>query len=41
MPQQENGQVFNFATDKCEKCGMSREAYEDNGKPPCKGKSAV
>lgn len=33
---EENGHVFDFDTDKCVKCGMSRERYEDNGKPSCK-----
>jgi hypothetical protein len=33
----ENGHIFDFDTDKCKKCGMTREHYEDNGKPACKG----
>ena len=35
---QENGHSFNFSTDVCEKCGISRPRYEDSGKPRCKGK---
>ena len=33
---EENGHLFDFDTDKCVKCQMSREHYEDNGKPACK-----
>jgi len=32
------GHAFDFDRDVCVKCGMSREKYQDNGKPPCKGK---
>jgi hypothetical protein len=36
MPNNKNGHTFDFDTDVCTKCGMSREAYEDTGKPACK-----
>jgi hypothetical protein len=39
-PKLENGHIFNFDTEKCENCGMTREHYEDNGKPTCKVKRA-
>jgi ribosomal protein L37E len=32
------GHAFDFDREVCVKCGMSREYYEDNGKPPCRGK---
>jgi hypothetical protein len=32
------GHAFDFDREVCVKCGMSREHYQDNGKPPCKGK---
>jgi len=34
------GHAFDFNRDVCAKCGMTREQYEDNGNPPCKGKPA-
>lgn len=33
----EGGHHFDFDTDKCTKCGMTRETYEDNGRPACTG----
>jgi hypothetical protein len=30
------GHHFNYETDKCTKCGMTEEYFEDNGKPPCR-----
>lgn len=35
---EENGHTFDFSTEKCTKCGMTKEHYEDNGKPLCKGR---
>jgi hypothetical protein len=35
---QGGGHNFDFSSEACTKCGMSREHYEDNGKPRCKGK---
>lgn len=32
------GHAFDFDREVCVKCGMSREKYQDNGNPPCKGK---
>jgi hypothetical protein len=32
------GHAFDFDREVCVKCGMTREFYQDNGKPPCKGK---
>jgi hypothetical protein len=32
----EKGHVFDFDTEVCAKCGMTKEHYEYNGKPPCK-----
>jgi hypothetical protein len=32
------GHSFDFSRDVCAKCGMTRELFEDNGKPPCQGK---
>jgi hypothetical protein len=36
--QQEGGHNFAFSDDACTKCGMSREHFEDHGKPRCKGR---
>jgi hypothetical protein len=36
MSKSENGHTFDFDTDVCTKCGMTRSAYEDAGEPPCK-----
>jgi hypothetical protein len=41
MARLENGHAFDFEADKCVKCGMSRERYDDNGKPACKGQKKV
>lgn len=35
--QKENSHVFNSDTGTCQMCDMSREHYEANGKPFCKG----
>ena len=32
------GHAFDFDREVCVKCGMTREHFEDNGKPQCKGK---
>lgn len=37
----ERGHHLDFDTDTCTKYGMTREEYEDNGKPRCKGKKSV
>lgn len=34
----EGGHAFGFINGVCGKCGMSRKEYQDNGKPPCRGK---
>jgi hypothetical protein len=34
----ENGHHFNFSTDVCDMCDMSRNEYDDSGKPFCKGR---
>jgi hypothetical protein len=35
---QAGGHAFDFSREVCLKCGMTREHFEDNGKPACKGK---
>lgn len=35
---QAGGHAFDFDREVCVKCGMSRERFEDNGKPPCLGR---
>jgi hypothetical protein len=30
--------AFDFDAGVCQRRGMSREQYEDNGKPPCTGR---
>jgi len=35
---QADGHEFDFKTGVCAKCGMTREAYEDKGHPPCEPK---
>ncbi len=37
---QAGGHAFDFSTEKCVKCGMTREHFQDNGKPPCRGSPA-
>ena len=37
---QAGGHNFDFSRDVCTKCDMTREYYEDHGKPPCRGKSS-
>ncbi len=32
------GHAFGFDREVCVKCGMTREHFEDNGKPACKGR---
>jgi hypothetical protein len=32
------GHAFNFETDICARCGMTRRQYEDAGEPNCTGK---
>jgi hypothetical protein len=34
------GHRFDFSSGVCHRCGMTREHYEDNGKPICRGKPA-
>jgi len=31
----EGGHAFDFDRDVCVRCGMSREKYEDSGRPRC------
>jgi hypothetical protein len=38
---QAGGHNFDFSTEACATCGMSREEFEDTGKPPCKGKPSA
>ncbi len=40
MAKQENGHAFDFDSDTCVRCGMTRRSYEDNGKPVCRGKNS-
>jgi hypothetical protein len=35
---QAGGHYFDFNTERCVKCGMSRVHYEDKGQPRCSGK---
>ena len=35
---QAGGHAFDFNRGVCEKCGMTREQFEDNGEPRCKGR---
>ncbi len=32
------GHAFDFSAGVCQRCGMTREHYQDNGKPPCTAK---
>jgi hypothetical protein len=32
------GHAFDLISKKCGRCGMTREAYEDHGKPRCPGR---
>jgi hypothetical protein len=32
------GHRFDFSRGVCQRCGMSREKFEDNGRPRCTGK---
>jgi hypothetical protein len=34
----ERGHDFSFSPDRCSKCEMTLEDYEDHGKPSCTGK---
>jgi hypothetical protein len=31
------GDAFRFSDDVCDKCGMTRPYFEDNGEPRCTG----
>jgi len=33
------GHAFDFDREICVKCGMSREYFEDNGQPACRGRT--
>jgi hypothetical protein len=33
------GHAFDFSTDVCAKCAMTRPYYEDNGHPNCAGQA--
>jgi ribosomal protein L37E len=35
------GHAFNFSSGVCAKCGMTREHFQDNDKPACKGKPSA
>jgi hypothetical protein len=35
---QSDGHVFDLVYKKCERCGMTRENYEERGKLPCSGR---
>jgi hypothetical protein len=37
---QAGGHCFDFSTEACVNCGMSREDYEDSGQPRCTGKKS-
>ena len=37
---QAGGHNFDFSREKCTKCGMTREYFEDNFEPRCKGTPA-
>jgi hypothetical protein len=37
---QAGGHNFAFGDDVCTKCGMTRPAYQDSGKPRCTGERA-
>jgi len=39
MARLENGHSFDFDTEVCQKCGMSKKEYEDNkDRPACTGR---
>lgn len=38
---QEGGHAFDFDRGVCARCGITRERYEDSGKPKCTGKRAA
>ena len=37
MAEQVKGHLFDFDTEKCKRCGMTRTQFEDRGEPPCTG----
>lgn len=41
MDRQTGGHKFDFNTDVCTRCGMTRPQFEDNGSPPCRGGSRM
>jgi hypothetical protein len=36
----EKGQAFNFDTEICVRCGVTRTQFQDTGEPPCTGRKA-
>jgi hypothetical protein len=41
LDRQVDDHEFNPVTKKCDKCGITREAYEERGKRPCTGQRAI
>jgi hypothetical protein len=41
LDRQVDDHEFNPVTKKCDKCGITREAYEERGKRPCTGRRAI
>lgn len=37
MMSKENGHEFDFETEVCKKCGLSKSKYDDSSFPSCRG----